>query len=377
MATAGKVIKCKAAVAWEPNKPLVIEEIEVAPPQANEVRIKIVATAVCHSDLYHLLESMHKDGFPTVLGHEAAGIVESIGPGVTEIQPGDKVLPLFISQCRECRFCKSPKTNQCEKGWATRPNVMAPLESRFTCKGKKVLQFTGTSTFSEYTVVNQMAVAKIDPAAPLEKVCLLGCGISTGYGAAVNTAKVEPGSTCAVFGLGAVGLAAVMGCKSAGAKRIIAVDINPEKFVKAKVLGATDFVNPKDHDKPISEVLAEMTNGGVDFSLECAGNVGVMRSALESCVKGWGVSVIVGWTDLHDISARPLQLIAGRTWKGSVFGGFKGRVGVPQMVKAYMDKKVKLDEFITHNMTLDQINDTIELMKQGKCIRTVLKVSSQ
>ncbi|XP_051246186.1 alcohol dehydrogenase 1 isoform X9 [Dicentrarchus labrax] len=276
MATAGKVIKCKAAVAWEPNKPLVIEEIEVAPPQANEVRIKIVATAVCHSDLYHLLESMHKDGFPTVLGHEAAGIVESVGPGVTEFQPGDKVLPLFISQCRECRFCKSPKTNQCEKGWATRPNVMAPLESRLTCKGKKVLQFTGTSTFSEYTVVNQMAVAKIDPAAPLEKVCLLGCGISTGYGAAVNTAKVEPGSTCAVFGLGAVGLAAVMGCKSAGAKRIIAVDINPEKFVKAKVLGATDCVNPKDHDKPISQVLAEMTNGGVDFSLECAGNVGVM-----------------------------------------------------------------------------------------------------
>uniref|UniRef100_A0A8P4G658 Enoyl reductase (ER) domain-containing protein n=2 Tax=Dicentrarchus labrax TaxID=13489 RepID=A0A8P4G658_DICLA len=377
MATAGKVIKCKAAVAWEPNKPLVIEEIEVAPPQANEVRIKIVATAVCHSDLYHLLESMHKDGFPTVLGHEAAGIVESVGPGVTEFQPGDKVLPLFISQCRECRFCKSPKTNQCEKGWATRPNVMAPLESRLTCKGKKVLQFTGTSTFSEYTVVNQMAVAKIDPAAPLEKVCLLGCGISTGYGAAVNTAKVEPGSTCAVFGLGAVGLAAVMGCKSAGAKRIIAVDINPEKFVKAKVLGATDCVNPKDHDKPISQVLAEMTNGGVDFSLECAGNVGVMRSALESCVKGWGVSVIVGWTDLHDISARPLQLIAGRTWKGSVFGGFKGRDGVPQMVKAYMDKKVKLDEFITHNMTLDQVNDAIELMKHGKCIRTVLKVSSQ
>ncbi|XP_051246145.1 alcohol dehydrogenase 1 isoform X5 [Dicentrarchus labrax] len=377
MATAGKVIKCKAAVAWEPNKPLVMEEIEVAPPEANEVRIKIVATAVCHSDLYHLLESMHKDGFPTVLGHEAAGIVESVGPGVTEFQPGDKVLPLFISQCRECRFCKSPKTNQCEKGWATRPNVMAPLESRLTCKGKKVLQFTGTSTFSEYTVVNQMAVAKIDPAAPLEKVCLLGCGISTGYGAAVNTAKVEPGSTCAVFGLGAVGLAAVMGCKSAGAKRIIAVDINPEKFVKAKVLGATDCVNPKDHDKPISQVLAEMTNGGVDFSLECAGNVGVMRSALESCVKGWGVSVIVGWTDLHDISARPLQLIAGRTWKGSVFGGFKGRDGVPQMVKAYMDKKVKLDEFITHNMTLDQVNDAIELMKHGKCIRTVLKVSSQ
>uniref|UniRef100_A0A3Q0SBV5 Enoyl reductase (ER) domain-containing protein n=1 Tax=Amphilophus citrinellus TaxID=61819 RepID=A0A3Q0SBV5_AMPCI len=358
MSTAGKVIKCKAAVAWEPNKPMVIEEIEVAPPQANEVRIKIVATGVCHTDLYHLFEGMHKDGFPAVLGHEGAGIVESVGAGVTEFQPGDKVIPLFISQCRECRFCKSPKTNQLLKNTLT--------ESRFTCKGKKVLQFMGTSTFSEYTVMNQMAVAKIDPAAPLDKVCLLGCGVCTGYGAAVNTAKVEPGSTCAVFGLGAVGLAAVMGCKAAGAKRIIAVDINPDKFEKAKVFGATEFVNPKDHNKPISEVLAEMTNGGVDFALECVGNVTVMRSALESCIKGWGVSVLVGWTDLHDFAARPIQLIAGRTWKGSLFGGFKSKDGVPEMVKAYLNKKVKLDEFITHNMTLDQVNDAIELMKRGK-----------
>uniref|UniRef100_A0A3B4UXN8 Alcohol dehydrogenase 1 n=1 Tax=Seriola dumerili TaxID=41447 RepID=A0A3B4UXN8_SERDU len=367
MATAGKVIKCRAAVAWEPNKPLVIEEIEVAPPQANEVRIKIVATGVCHTDLYHLFEGMHKDGFPAVLGHEGAGIVESVGPGVTEFQPGDKVIPLFVSQCRECRFCKNPKTNQCEKGWASgRHDMMAPADSRFTCKGKKVLQFMGTSTFSQYTVMNQIAIAKIDPAAPLDKVCLLGCGICTGYGAAVNTAKVEPGSTCAVFGLGAVGLAAVMGCKSAGAKRIFAVDINPDKFGKAKVFGATDFVNPKDHDKPISQVLAEMTNGGVDYSLECVGNVTVMRSALESCVKGWGVSVLVGWTDLYDVATRPIQLIAGRTWKGSLFGGFKSKDGVPQMVKAYLDKKVKLDEFITHNMTLGQVNDAIELMKHGK-----------
>ncbi|XP_042245322.1 alcohol dehydrogenase 1 isoform X2 [Thunnus maccoyii] len=378
MATAGKVIKCKAAVAWEPNKPLVIEDIEVAPPQANEVRIKIVATGVCHTDLYHLFEGMHKKGFPAVLGHEGAGIVESVGPGVTEFQPGDKVIPLFISQCKECRFCKSPKTNQCEKGWASdRYDVMAAEESRFTCKGKKVLQFMGTSTFSQYTVINQIAVAKIDPAAPLDKVCLLGCGVCTGFGAAVNTAKVEPGSTCAVFGLGAVGLAAVMGCKAAGAKRIIAVDINPEKFEKAKVFGASEFVNPKDHSKPISQVLSEMTNGGVDYSLECVGNVGVMRSALESCMKAWGVSVLVGWTDVADITARPIQLIAGRTWKGSLFGGFKSKDGVPEMVKAYLDKKVKLDEFITHKMTLDQVNDAIELMKHSKCIRTVLSVSPQ
>ncbi|KAL6105836.1 uncharacterized protein ACO6RY_07272 [Pungitius sinensis] len=376
MATAGKIIRCKAAVAWEPNKPLVIEEIEVAPPQAHEVRIKIVATAVCQTDLQHLCGNMNKDGFPVVLGHEAAGVVESVGHAVTDLQPGDKVIPLFISQCRECRFCKSPKTNQCEKAWYGADPLSVP-ESRFTCKGKKVLQFTGTSTFSEYTVVNQMAVAKIDPAAPLDKVCLLGCGICTGYGAAVNTAKVEPGSTCAVFGLGAVGLAAVMGCQAAGAKRIIAVDVNPEKFVKAKVFGATDFVNPKDHSGPVSQVLSEMTGGGVDFSLECVGNVAVMRSALESCIQGWGVSVMVGWTTTEDFSARPLQLIGGRTWKGSAFGGFKGRDAVPLMVKAYLDKKIKVDDFITHNMTLDQVNDAIELMKRGKCIRTVMTVSPE
>ncbi|XP_037550921.1 alcohol dehydrogenase 1 isoform X1 [Nematolebias whitei] len=378
MATAGKVIKCKAAVAWEPNKPLVIEEIEVAPPEDNEVRIKIVSTAVCHSDLYHLLEGMNKKGFPTVLGHEAAGIVESVGSGVTEFQPGDKVIPIFLSQCKECSLCKSPKTNQCKEGW-TRvcQESMSGVETRLTCKGKKILQFMGTSTFSEYTVIDQIAVAKIDPGAPLDKICLIGCGICTGYGAAVNTAKVEPGSTCAVFGLGAVGLAAVMGCKAAGAKRIIAVDINPEKAEKAKALGATDFVNPKDHNKPIHEVLAEMTNGGVDFSVECVGKVEVMRSALESCVPAWGVSVIVGWTQLFEVAIPPVLLISGRTLKGSLFGGFKSKDGVTGMVKAYLDKKIHLDEFITHNMTLDQVNDAIELMKHGKCIRAVMSVSQQ
>uniref|UniRef100_A0A3P9L5G3 SRCR domain-containing protein n=1 Tax=Oryzias latipes TaxID=8090 RepID=A0A3P9L5G3_ORYLA len=265
---------------------------------------------------------MHPEGFPTVLGHEAAGTVESVGPGVTEFQPGDKVIPIFLCQCRECRFCKSPKTNQCEL------KIMASVESRFTCKGKRVLQFMGTSTFSEYTVVHQSAVAKIDPAAPLDKVCLLGCGICTGYGAAVNTAKVEPGSTCAVFGLGAVGLAAVMGCKDAGAKRIIAVDINSEKAEKAKAFGATDLVNPKDHNIPINQVLVEMTNGGVDYSLECVGKVEVMCSALESCIKGWGVSVIVGWTDVYSITVKPLNLLCGRTWKGCMFGGKLFPLGV-------------------------------------------------
>nr|XP_061798358.1 alcohol dehydrogenase 1-like isoform X2 [Nerophis lumbriciformis] len=378
MATAGKVIKCKAAVAWEANKPLAIEEIEVEPPQANEVRVKIVATGLCRTDLFYLIETDKKDLYPMVLGHEGAGIVESVGPGVTEFQPGDRVVPLIVSQCRECRFCKSPKTNQCENVRDTQGQgrCRAPV-SKLSCKGNKLLQFMGISTFSQYSVINQIALAKIDPAAPLDKVCLLGCGVCTGFGAAVNNAKVEPDSTCAVFGLGAVGMAAIMGCKYAGAKRIIAVDINADKFDKAKEFGATDFVNPKDHNKPISQVISEMTGGGVDYSLECVGDVKLMHTALESCVPSWGVSVIVGWTDREEFSARPNDLISGRTWKGSMFGGFKGKDGVAEMVQAYMNKKVKLDEFITHKMPLDRINEAIELLKQGKSIRTVLSVTPQ
>uniref|UniRef100_A0AAY4AR36 Enoyl reductase (ER) domain-containing protein n=1 Tax=Denticeps clupeoides TaxID=299321 RepID=A0AAY4AR36_9TELE len=372
------VIKCHAAVAWKPNAPLVIEEIEVTPPQKNELRIKVIATGVCHTDLYHLFEGKHKDGFPAVLGHEGAGIVESVGPGVTEFKPGDKVVPLFISQCGECRFCRCPKTNLCERSWSSeRYASMSDAESHFTCRGQAILQFMGTSTFSEYTVMNQVAVAKIHEDARLDRVCLLGCGIPTGYGAAINTAQVTPGSVCAVFGLGAVGLAAVMGCKNAGASRIIAVDINEKKFEKAKVFGATEFVNPSAHSKPISQVLHELTNGGVDFSLECVGNVAVMRSALESCVKGWGVSVLVGWTDMEDFSARPIQLISGKTWKGSLFGGYKSKDFVPVLVHDYMSGKIKLDEFVTHSMTLEQVNDAIELMKTGGCIRTVLNISTE
>ncbi|CAM4727341.1 unnamed protein product [Leuciscus chuanchicus] len=284
------VIKCRAAIAWEPNSPLVIEEIEVAPPQGGEIRIKIVTSSLCHTDLYHLFEAKDKQGFPTVLGHEGAGVVESVGPGVTDFKPVWRMQILQVS-----------------KNKPVRPQL-------------PILQFASTGTFSEYIVMNQIAVAKIHDDAPLDRVCLLGCGIATGYGAAVNTAGVTPGSVCAVFGLGAVGLAAVMGCKNAGASRIFAVDINEQKFEKAKVFGATDFLNPKAYNKPISEVLAEMTNGGVDFSLECVGNTEVMRSALESCVKGWGVSVMVGYTDA-DFSAKPIQLISGKTWKGTLLGG--------------------------------------------------------
>ncbi|XP_051785777.1 alcohol dehydrogenase 1-like isoform X7 [Erpetoichthys calabaricus] len=373
MATTGKVIKCKAAVAWEPKKLLTIEEIEVAPPQAHEVRLKVVATGVCHSDYYILYEGGKEHGFPCVLGHEGAGIVESTGPGVTRFKPGDKVIPLFVSQCGECQLCLSDKTNQCVKNWTVDEKNMES-KSRFTCKGKVIIQFMGTSTFSEYTVVREVALTKISDSAPLDKVCLLGCGISTGYGAAINTAKVQPGSTCAVFGLGAVGLAAVMGCQAAGASRIIAVDINKDKSSKAKEFGATDFVNPKDYKKPIQEVLMEMTDGGVDFSLECAGNVDVMRCALESTRRAWGVSVIVGWVDVKDVSTKPVDLICGRTWKGSYFGGWKSVQSVPKLVSDYMDKKIKVDEFITHTLPLEKVNEAFDLMITGKSIRTVLKM---
>ncbi|XP_032404144.1 alcohol dehydrogenase 1-like isoform X2 [Xiphophorus hellerii] len=372
-----EVIRCKAAVAWEFNQPLVIEEVEVAPPQEKEIRIKIVATGVCQSDLYFLCKCLNQTMFPAVFGHEAAGVVESIGPGVTEFQPGDTVIPLFMPQCRECRLCKSPKTNLCVNGSAGRIDERSFERSRISCRGRKLLQFLGTSSFSEFTVVKEISVAKIDPAAPLDKVCLIGCAICTGYGAAVNTAKVEAGSSCAVFGLGAVGLAAVMGCRAAAASRIIAVDINPEKFEKAKVLGATDVVNPNDHSRPIQQVIQEMTGGGVDFSFECIGNVEVMRGALESCAAGWGVSVIAGWTDMQNFSAPPIQLMTGRKWTGTLFGGFKGKDGVAQMVRAYLDRKLMVDEFITHNLRLDQVNEAVELMKNGRCVRAVLSVAPQ
>ncbi|KAM6071952.1 uncharacterized protein LJ206_010284 [Theristicus caerulescens] len=371
-----RVIKCKAAVAWEAGKPLSLEDVEVAPPKAHEVRIKIVATAVCHTDAYTLSGADPEGCFPVILGHEGAGIVESVGEGVTKVKPGDTVIPLYIPQCGECKFCKNPKTNLCQKIRITQGKGLMPDgTSRFTCKGKQIYHFMGTSTFSEYTVVADISVAKIDAAAPLDKVCLLGCGISTGYGAAVNTAKVEPGSTCAIFGLGGVGLAAIMGCKIAGASRIIGIDLNKEKYAKAKEFGATECISPQDFKKPIQEVLVEMTDGGVDYSFECIGNVGVMRAALEACHKGWGVSVIVGVAAAgQEISTRPFQLVTGRTWKGTAFGGWKSVDSVPKLVTDYMSKKIKVDEFVTHTLPFDKINEAFELMHTGKSIRTVLKL---
>ncbi|CAG0898064.1 unnamed protein product, partial [Darwinula stevensoni] len=317
------VIKCRAAVAWEAAKPLSIETIEVEPPKAGEVRIRIYATGVCHTDAY-TLEGHDPEGlFPSVLGHEGAGIVESIGEGVTAVQPGDHVIPLYIPQCYECKFCKSEKTNVCSKIRATQgKGVMPDGTSRFSCDGKVLYHFMGTSTFSEFTVVAEISVAKIEALAPMDKVCLLGCGISTGYGAALNTAKVEPGSTCAIFGLGTVGLAVALGCRKAGASRIIGVDINPDKFEIARKFGCTEFVNPKDFsNRAIQEVLIEMTDGGLDYTFECIGNTLTMRAALEACHKGWGVSTIIGVAAAgEEISTRPFQLVTGRVWKGSAFG---------------------------------------------------------
>lgn len=365
--TAGQVISCKAAVAWEAKKPLSIETIEVAPPKAGEVRVKITASGVCHTDAYTLDGHDSEGIFPVILGHEGAGVVESVGEGVTKFKPGDHVIPLYIPQCFECKYCKSPKTNLCPKIRATQgKGVLPDGTTRFTCKGQQVYHFMGTSTFSEYTVVAEISLCKIDEAAPLEKVCLLGCGIPTGYGAALNTAKVEKGSSCAIWGLGAVGLAAAMGCKAAGATRIIGVDINPAKFKLGEQFGCTEFVNPNDFDKPIQQVLIEKTEGGLDYTFECVGNVMTMRAALESCSRGWGVSVIIGVAESgREISTRPFQLVTGRTWKGTAFGGWKSVESVPKLVTSYMNKELMVDEFITHTMPVDEINEAFTLMHEG------------
>nr|XP_021511469.1 alcohol dehydrogenase 1 [Meriones unguiculatus] len=373
MSTAGKVIKCKAAVLWEPQKPFSIEDIEVAPPKAHEVRIKMVATGVCRSD-DHVVSGCLVTPLPAVLGHEGAGIVESIGEGVTSVKPGDKVIPLFSPQCGKCKICKHPESNFCLQNDLKIPQgTLRDGTTRFSCRGKPVHNFINTSTFSQYTVVDEIAVARIDGASPLEKVCLIGCGFSTGYGSAVKVAKVTPGSTCAVFGLGGVGLSVIIGCKTAGASRIIAVDINKDKFAKAKELGATECVNPQDYNKPIHEVLQEMTDGGVDFSFEVIGRLDTMTSALLSCHEACGVSVIVGVPpNSQSLSMNPMLLLLGRTWKGAIFGGFKSKDSVPKLVSDFMAKKFPLESLITHVLPFEKINEAFDLLRAGKSIRTVL-----
>ncbi|MFO7703631.1 MAG: S-(hydroxymethyl)glutathione dehydrogenase/class III alcohol dehydrogenase [Halopseudomonas sp.] len=368
------MIKSRAAVAFAAGQPLQIVEVDVAAPQKGEVLVRIVASGVCHTDAYTLSGDDPEGIFPVILGHEGGGIVEALGEGVTSLQVGDHVIPLYTAECRECKFCKSGKTNLCSAVRATQgKGVMPDGTSRFSYQGKPIYHYMGCSTFSEYTVLPEVSLAKIPKEAPLEKVCLLGCGVTTGIGAVLNTAKVEEGATVAIFGLGGIGLAAIIGASMAKAGRIIAIDINPSKFDIAKQLGATDFVNPKDYDKPIQDVIIEMTDGGVDYSFECVGNVKLMRAALECCHKGWGESIIIGVAGAgQEISTRPFQLVTGRVWRGSAFGGVKGRTELPGYVAKAQSGEIPLDTFITHTMGLEDINKAFELMHEGKSIRSVI-----
>lgn len=368
------VITCKAAIAWEAGKPLSIEEVQVAPPKAGEVRLKIVATGVCHTDAFTLSGEDPEGVFPSILGHEGGGIVESVGEGVTSVKVGDHVIPLYTAECGKCKFCLSGKTNLCSAVRETQGKGLMPDgTTRFTCNGKKIFHYMGCSTFSEYTVLPEISLAKVNPTAPLEEVCLLGCGVTTGMGAVTKTAKVQQGDTVAIFGLGGIGLSAIIGATMAKAGRIIGIDLNESKFELAKKLGATDCINPKDYDKPIQEVIVEMTDGGVDYSFECIGNVNVMRSALECCHKGWGESVIIGVAGAgQEISTRPFQLVTGRVWRGTAFGGVKGRSELPGIVEDYLAGKFALNDFITHTMSLEEINDAFDLMHEGKSIRSVI-----
>lgn len=369
-----QMIKSRAAIAWGPKQPLSIEEVDVMPPQAGEVRVRIIATGVCHTDAFTLSGDDPEGIFPVILGHEGGGIVESVGEGVTSVQVGDHVIPLYTPECGECKFCLSGKTNLCQKIRETQGKGLMPDgTTRFFKDGQPIFHYMGCSTFSEYTVLPEISLAKVNKEAPLEEVCLLGCGVTTGMGAVMNTAKVEEGATVAIFGIGGIGLAAIIGATMARASRIIAIDINESKFELARQLGATDCINPKNFDKPIQEVIVEMTGGGVDYSFECIGNVNVMRSALECCHKGWGESIIIGVAGAgQEISTRPFQLVTGRVWRGSAFGGVKGRSELPGIVDRYMQGEFKLNDFISFTMGLDRINEAFDLMHAGKSIRTVI-----
>ena len=367
-------MKTKAAVAFGAGKPLEVVEVDLDGPRAGEVLVEMKATGVCHTDAFTLSGDDPEGIFPVILGHEGGGIVEQIGAGVTSVAVGDHVIPLYTPECGECKFCLSGKTNLCQKIRETQGKGLMPDgTTRFSKDGKPIYHYMGCSTFSEYTVLPEISLAKVNKAAPLEEVCLLGCGVTTGIGAVMNTAKVEEGASVAIFGIGGIGLSAVIGATMAKAGRIIAIDINESKFELARKLGATDCINPKDYDRPIQDVIVELTDGGVDYSFECIGNVNVMRSALECCHKGWGESVVIGVAGAgQEISTRPFQLVTGRVWRGSAFGGVKGRTELPQYVERYLNGEFKLNDFITHTMALEQINEAFELMHAGKSIRSVI-----
>lgn len=366
-------MKSLAAIAFASKQPLELAYVEVAAPKKNEVLIQMVATGVCHTDAYTLSGDDPEGLFPSILGHEGAGIVVDKGADVHSVNIGDHVIPLYIPECGHCSFCNATgfrRTNLCQSIRVTQGRGLMPDgTSRFSINNKPIHHYMGTSTFSQYTVVPEIALVKINPKAPLDKVCLLGCGITTGIGAVFNTAKVMPDSTVAVFGLGGIGLSVIQGAVMAKAKRILAIDINESKFELARQLGATDCINPKDNID-----IVELTNGGVDFSFECVGNVDLMRQALECCHKGWGVSTIIGVAKAgQEIKTRPFQLVTGRVWKGSAFGGVKGRSELPNYVEQYLNNELKIDPYITHSMAFEEINTAFDLMLQGKSIRTVLR----
>ena len=367
-------MKTRAAIAWEPNRPLEIEDIDLDGPKEGEVLIRIVTTSLCHTDMFTLSGADPEGLFPAVLGHEAVGIVEELCKGVTSLKPGDHVIPLYTPEDPNCPYIKSGKTNLCQTIRKTQgQGVMPDGTSRFSYKGKMIHHYMGTSTFSEYTVLPEIAVAKISKEAPLAKASVMGCAIPTGMGAVRNTAKVEPGATVAVFGLGAVGMAVIQGAKMQGASRIIGIDTNPNKFELARSLGAHDCINPADFPQPIQDVIVEMTGGGVDYSFECIGNVNVMRAALECCHKGWGECTVIGVAGAgEEIATRPFQLVTGRVWRGSAFGGVLGRSQLPGMVDEWLRGDFDVDPYITHNMTHDQINTAFDLLHAGKSIRSVI-----
>jgi len=366
-------MKIRAAICWEPKQPLAVETVDLEGPKAGECLVRLAATGVCHTDAYTMSGRDPSGLFPCVLGHEGAGVVEEIGRGVTTLKEGDHVIPLYIPECRNCKFCLSGKTNLCSALLATQGQGLMPDgSSRLSHNGKRLLHYMGTSTFAEATVVPEIALAKIRPDAPLDKVCLLGCGITTGVGAVLNTAKVHPGATVAVFGLGGIGVSVVQGAAMAGAERIIGVDLNPKKYGLAQQFGATDFLNPADTPN-VAEALVELTGGGVDFAFECIGNVEVMNQALMSCHKGWGQCVIIGVAGAgEEIHVRPFLLVTGRTWRGTAFGGTRGRTQLPTYVDWAMRGRLKVDEYVTHTMPLERINEAFDLMHRGESIRSVV-----
>jgi S-(hydroxymethyl)glutathione dehydrogenase / alcohol dehydrogenase len=368
-------MQVKAAVAFQADRPLEITTVNLAPPQAGEVLVQIEATGVCHTDAYTLSGADPEGLFPAILGHEGAGVVVEIGAGVTSLKVGDRVIPLYVPECRNCDYCLSGKTNLCQAIRLTQGRgVMPNGSSRFSYEGQMLHHYMGTSTFANYTVVPEIALAKIRPDAPAEKVCLIGCGVTTGIGAVINTAKVEPGANVVVFGLGGVGLNVIQAARMVGANMIIGVDINPAKRLLAEKFGMTHFVNPQEVEGDLVPYLVDLTKGGADYTFECIGNVNLMRQALECCHKGWGVSVIVGVAGAgQEISTRPFQLVTGRVWKGTAFGGAKGRTDVPKIVDWYMDGKINIDDLVSEVMPLDRINDAFDHMRTGKAIRSVIK----